>query len=233
MRAIEDSFHAIQITPGMWIVPNEADITEFEAVNIVLPPGAAFGSGERLPLPAHADCAPSMLASRLLCMSLSCQPQCIPASASACRNAHQSASAGAGPVDAAATMMCQACACPAGEHPTTRLCLQWLDGQQLQGMSVLDYGTGTGILGIAALLKGDQLRQYCLLDVVLPEALQANRWLLEALTSYVWLSHILLGRAMSSHLVSQCGGGSNQSDAGEGGRQVLPECWVQTWTQSL
>ena len=34
------------------------------------------------------------------------------------------------------------------------MCLQWLDGQQLQGKSILDYGTGTGILGIAALLKG-------------------------------------------------------------------------------
>ena len=43
----------------------------------------------------------------------------------------------------------------AGEHPTTKLCLQWLDRQQLQDKLVLDYGTGTGILGIAALLKGD------------------------------------------------------------------------------
>lgn len=37
-----------------------------------------------------------------------------------------------------------------GSHPTTRLCLQWLD-QNIQGHeSVLDYGCGSGILAIAA-----------------------------------------------------------------------------------
>lgn len=41
-----------------------------------------------------------------------------------------------------------------GTHPTTFLCLQWLDGQQLAGKTVIDYGCGSGILGIAALLLG-------------------------------------------------------------------------------
>lgn len=41
-----------------------------------------------------------------------------------------------------------------GTHPTTALCLEWLDGQQLQGATVLDYGCGSGILAIAALLLG-------------------------------------------------------------------------------
>jgi ribosomal protein L11 methyltransferase len=37
-----------------------------------------------------------------------------------------------------------------GTHPTTRLCLQWLTRQPLQGKSLLDYGCGSGILAIAA-----------------------------------------------------------------------------------
>ncbi|MDO4434638.1 MAG: 50S ribosomal protein L11 methyltransferase [Alysiella sp.] len=41
-----------------------------------------------------------------------------------------------------------------GSHPTTHLCLQWLDGQLLGGKTVLDYGCGSGILTIAALKLG-------------------------------------------------------------------------------
>lgn len=41
-----------------------------------------------------------------------------------------------------------------GTHPTTFLCLQWLDGIDLAGKTVIDYGCGSGILGIAALLLG-------------------------------------------------------------------------------
>lgn len=41
-----------------------------------------------------------------------------------------------------------------GSHPTTRLCLQWLDGHIKGGESVLDYGCGSGILAIAALKLG-------------------------------------------------------------------------------
>lgn len=37
-----------------------------------------------------------------------------------------------------------------GSHPTTRLCLQWLDAHVTPGVSVLDYGCGSGILAIAA-----------------------------------------------------------------------------------
>ena len=37
-----------------------------------------------------------------------------------------------------------------GTHPTTRLCLEWLARQPLQGSRVLDYGCGSGILAIAA-----------------------------------------------------------------------------------
>lgn len=41
-----------------------------------------------------------------------------------------------------------------GTHPTTALCLQWLDSADLQNKIVIDYGCGSGILGIAALLLG-------------------------------------------------------------------------------
>ncbi len=41
-----------------------------------------------------------------------------------------------------------------GSHPTTRLCLRWLDANIRGGESVLDYGCGSGILAIAALKLG-------------------------------------------------------------------------------
>ena len=41
-----------------------------------------------------------------------------------------------------------------GHHPTTALCLEWLDGAELAGQNVLDYGCGSGILAIAALKLG-------------------------------------------------------------------------------
>lgn len=41
-----------------------------------------------------------------------------------------------------------------GTHPTTALCLEWLDGQYLQGKTVIDYGCGSGILAVAALKLG-------------------------------------------------------------------------------
>lgn len=41
-----------------------------------------------------------------------------------------------------------------GTHPTTALCLEWLDGLELDGRTVLDFGCGSGILAIAALKLG-------------------------------------------------------------------------------
>lgn len=41
-----------------------------------------------------------------------------------------------------------------GTHPTTFLCLQWLSKQNLADKVAIDYGCGSGILGVAALLLG-------------------------------------------------------------------------------
>lgn len=41
-----------------------------------------------------------------------------------------------------------------GTHPTTRLCLEWIDQIDMTGKTVIDYGCGSGILAIACALKG-------------------------------------------------------------------------------
>jgi len=58
-----------------------------------------------------------------------------------------------------------------GTHPTTALCLEWLDGQDLRSKTVLDYGCGSGILAVAALLLGAELAHAVDID---PQALTAT-----------------------------------------------------------
>lgn len=41
-----------------------------------------------------------------------------------------------------------------GTHPTTALCLKWLDAHNTNEKQVLDFGCGSGVLAIAALLLG-------------------------------------------------------------------------------
>ncbi len=83
-----------------------------------------------------------------------------------------------------------------GSHPTTRLCLEWLEKHLVSGSTVLDYGCGSGILAIAASKLGageitgvdidpqsvltsreNAERNHCDITCYLPDAfaLEANR----------------------------------------------------------
>ncbi|MBI5909760.1 MAG: 50S ribosomal protein L11 methyltransferase [Betaproteobacteria bacterium] len=85
VRLTQAQFEPIRISQRLWIVPTWHTPSDPDAINIVLDPGLAFGTGS---------------------------------------------------------------------HPTTRLCLRWLDNNLQGGESVLDYGCGSGILAIAALKLG-------------------------------------------------------------------------------
>ncbi len=98
-----DNFHAMQFGERLWICPSWREIPNPDAVNVMLDPGLAFGTGT---------------------------------------------------------------------HATTALCLRWLDGLELTNKRVLDFGCGSGILGIAALKLG----ALDLLGIDIdPQALQATR----------------------------------------------------------
>lgn len=59
-----------------------------------------------------------------------------------------------------------------GTHPTTRLCLEWLDQTALNGKHVFDYGCGSGILAIAAQKLGAATVWATDID---PQALEATQ----------------------------------------------------------
>jgi ribosomal protein L11 methyltransferase len=59
-----------------------------------------------------------------------------------------------------------------GSHPTTRLCLRWLDKHLSNGETILDYGCGSGILAIAAMKLGASSAVGVDLD---PQAVIASR----------------------------------------------------------
>jgi len=101
-RSWMDNFHPMRFGRRLWIVPSWHEAPEPDAVNLLLDPGLAFGTGT---------------------------------------------------------------------HPTTALCLEWLDGQELSGCRVLDFGCGSGILGIAALLLGAESALGTDID---PQALEAS-----------------------------------------------------------
>jgi ribosomal protein L11 methyltransferase len=85
VRATQEQFAPIRISRRLWIVPSWHRAPDPAAINIVLDPGLAFGTGS---------------------------------------------------------------------HPTTRLCLRWLERVVRGGEFVIDYGCGSGVLAIAALKLG-------------------------------------------------------------------------------
>lgn len=85
VRITQSQFDPIQISPRLWIVPTWHEAPDPAAINLILDPGLAFGTGS---------------------------------------------------------------------HPSTKLCLAWLDENLQGGEDVLDYGCGSGILAIAALKLG-------------------------------------------------------------------------------
>jgi ribosomal protein L11 methyltransferase len=102
-RSWMDNFQPMRFGQRLWIVPSWHAAPEPEAVNLLLDPGLAFGTGT---------------------------------------------------------------------HPTTALCLEWLDGQDLANCTVIDFGCGSGILAIAALLLGAPRAIGTDID---PQALEASR----------------------------------------------------------
>ncbi len=60
-----------------------------------------------------------------------------------------------------------------GTHPTTALCLEWLAGHDLQDKVMIDYGCGSGILAVAALLLNAKHAHAIDID---PQALTATQY---------------------------------------------------------
>ena len=77
------------------------------------------------------------------------------------------------PPDAEAVnvMLDPGCGFGTGTHPTTAMCLQWLGDHSIQNKVVIDYGCGSGILAISAMLLGAKSALCVDID---PQALEAS-----------------------------------------------------------
>ena len=73
--------------------------------------------------------------------------------------------------DAANILLDPGLAFGTGTHPTTSMCLEWLDANPPTGKNIIDFGCGSGILAIAAILLGAKHAEAIDLD---PQALMAT-----------------------------------------------------------
>ena len=105
VQLTQSQFDPIRISDRLWIVPSWHESPDPSAVNLILDPGMAFGTGS---------------------------------------------------------------------HPTTRLCLEWLERNVGAGDSILDYGCGSGILAIAAARLGAASVAGVDIDPQAVEAAKAN-----------------------------------------------------------
>jgi len=74
--------------------------------------------------------------------------------------------------DAANILLDPGLAFGTGTHPTTSMCLEWLDANPPSDKNIIDFGCGSGILAIAAILLGAQHAEAIDID---PQALIATR----------------------------------------------------------
>lgn len=74
-----------------------------------------------------------------------------------------------------------------GSHPTTSLCLTWLEHASLEHKTVIDYGCGSGILSLAALKLGAE--QVFAVDID-PQALQATQ--ANAVTNHIQQNQLIV-----------------------------------------
>ena len=103
VRAWMDDYKPMQFGKRLWVCPKHLPPPEPDAVNLMLDPGLAFGTGT---------------------------------------------------------------------HPTTALCLQWLDSADLKNKNILDFGCGSGVLAIATLILG---AKHCDCVDIDPQALDATK----------------------------------------------------------
>ncbi len=100
-----------------------------------------------------------------------------------------------------------------GSHPTTAMCLRWLDKTDLAGKTLMDYGCGSGILAIAALRLGAASAMAVDRD---PQALEATRSnaqrngvinrlsLHDAACPPQWQADIVVANILSGTLIELC-----------------------------
>lgn len=105
VQLTQSQFDPIRVSERLWIVPSWHESPDPAAINLILDPGMAFGTGS---------------------------------------------------------------------HPTTRLCLEWLERSVSAGCSLLDYGCGSGILAIAAARLGAGRVAGVDIDAQAVEAARAN-----------------------------------------------------------
>lgn len=103
-----------------------------------------------------------------------------------------------------------------GTHPTTSLCLQTLEKAIEPGTDVIDVGTGSGVLAIAAAKLGARRVLALDLDPVAVESANENVQLNGVDGTVAVMQSDLLGVLRSAGLVSggSAGGGATQADAG-------------------